>query len=205
MKAPLALVLMLALAPGATSAGEYNEVLSPGDRAPSWQGLVGVDGKKHALDDFKDKDVVIVVFTCCSCPVAVEYEDRIITLARKHAGPKVAIVAINPNRIPEDRLPEMKERARQKGFPFPFLHDETQKTARAYGAVYTPEFFVLNRDRKVVYMGAMDDKIDPRKVTKHYLEAAVSAARKGEQPAVRETLAHGCQIRYERQRRKGAK
>ena len=100
----------------------------------------------------------------------------------------MAVVAISVNTGDEDGLPQMKERAKKKSFPFVYLHDESQKIGRAYGAEYTPEFFVLNKDRKVVYMGAMDDRDDPARVKVKYLEDAVSAALKGEKPATAETV-----------------
>jgi peroxiredoxin len=187
-----------------TSAGEYNPVLNIGDPAPAWADLPGVDGKKHSLADLKDKQVVIVIFTCNSCPVAEDYEDRIIALAQKHAGPqgKAAVVAINVNKIEEDSLPKMQERAKSKGFSFPYLFDESQKIAKDYGATYTPEFFVLNKDRKLVYMGGMDDDTNAAKVKVNYLEPAVQAALEGTKPAVTETVARGCLVRYARERRK---
>src|SRR5262245_51416802 len=86
-------------------AGQFNSVLSIGDDAPAWVGLPGTDGKKHSLADLSDKDVVVVLFTCNSCPAAEAYEDRVIAFAKKYCGPKdrVALVAINVNTIPEDR------------------------------------------------------------------------------------------------------
>jgi peroxiredoxin len=196
-------LLALVILGGALRAGKYNDKLSAGDAAPTWADLPGVDGRKHALADLKDKDAVVVVFTCCSCPAATDYEDRITAFARKHAGPgdRVALVAVNVNTVEEDRLPQMTERAKKKGYPFPYLFDESQKIGRDYGAQYTPEFFVLNRERKVVYMGAMDDRDDPAQVKENYLEEAVRAALKGEKPATVETVARGCRIRYERKRR----
>ena len=184
-------LLVLVLFGSGLPAGKYNDVLSPGDAAPAWSDLPGVDGKKHSLADLKDKDVVVVVFTCCSCPAAEDYEDRIIAFAKKYAAAdaKVALVAISVNTGDEDGMPEMKARAAKKKFPFPYLHDESQKIGRAYGAEYTPEFFVLNKDRKVVYLGAMDDRDDPAKVKEKYVEEAVRAALKGEKPAVAETVA----------------
>jgi peroxiredoxin len=181
-------------------AGIYNSVLNLGDAAPAWIDLPGIDGKKHSLADLKDKDVVVVVFTCNSCPIAVDYEDRILAFAKKHCGPndRTALVAINVNVIPEDRLPKMKERAKEKEFTFPYLFDETQKIARAYGALYTPEFFVLNKQRKVVYMGAMDDKNTAKDVKVSYLEPALASALKGEPAKLGETLGRGCRIRYKR-------
>jgi peroxiredoxin len=186
----------------ALSAGVYNEVLSIGDPAPAWTELPGVDGKAHSLADLKDKDVVVVVFTCNSCPVAVAYEDRIIAFNKRHCGKdgKVALVAINVNVIPEDRLPSMRERAKERGFTFQYLHDPTQKIAKDYGAMYTPEFFVLNKDRKIAYMGAMDDRSLEKDVKENYVEPALAAALKGEKAKVAETRARGCLIRYVRKR-----
>jgi peroxiredoxin len=184
------------------NAGEFNDVLNIGDAAPAWVDLPGVDGKKHSLADLKSKQVVVVVFTCNSCPVAEQYEDRLIAFAKKHAGPDspVAVVAINVNRIAEDKLDKMKERAEAKKFNFPYLYDESQKIGKAYGAQYTPEFFVLDKDRKVVYMGAMDDASPPAEAKKFFLDDAVAAALKGTKPATTETLARGCKVRYVRSR-----
>src|SRR5260370_35716489 len=109
---------------------------------------------------------------------------------------KVAVVGINANTIAEDRLDKMKERAKEREFPFPYLFDESQKIGKMYGAMYTPEFFVLNKARKVVYMGAMDDRTPPAEPKKLYLEDAVEAALAAEKPQVSETLARGCRIRY---------
>lgn len=197
-------LLVLILSGGALPAGKYNDVLSPGDAAPAWSDLPGVDGKKHSLADLKDKDVVVIVFTCCSCPAAEDYEDRIIAFAKKYAvaDAKVALVAISVNTGDEDDMEQMKERAKKKKFSFTYLHDESQKIGRAYGAEYTPEFFVLNKDRKVVYMGAMDDRDDAAKVTVKYVEEAVQAALKGEKPAVAEKVARGCRIPYARKKKK---
>jgi peroxiredoxin len=193
------LMLTLALA-GSASAGEFNKVLSVGDAAPAWKDLEGTDGKKHSLADLKDKDAVVVVFTCNSCPVAVDYEDRIIAFAKAHAGDgaKTAVVAINVNTVKEDLLPEMKKRAEKKKLPYAYLHDPTQEIGKKYGALYTPEFFVLNKDRKVVYMGALDDKSKADEAKVNYLEPAVKAALAGQAAEKGETLARGCMIRYAR-------
>lgn len=185
------------------SAGEYNEVLTVGDKAPVWKDLPGTDGKKHSLADFNDKDVVVLVFTCVSCPTAVDYEDRINALAKRHSGPdgKVAVVAVCVNLVDADRLPKLQARTKEKDFAFQYLADETQKIAKDYGAIFTPEFYVLNKARQVVYMGAMDDSTDPTKVTTKYVDTAIAAALRGEKPAVGETLARGCRVRYARERK----
>lgn len=195
--------LLLLLPSSLLSAGEYNQVLNVGDEAPAWKDLPGADNKKHSLADLEEKDVLVIVFTCNSCPVAQAYEDRIASFAAEHAaeGSRVGLVAINCNKVDEDRLPAIKQRVAAKGFHFPYLHDESQQIGRDYGALYTPEFFVLDRDRKVVYMGAMDDNRDADKATVNYVLDAVTATLAGKQPQVRETLARGCRVRYKKSRR----
>jgi len=198
------LVLIASLASQPLSAGEFNPVLSIGDKAPEWKPLPGVDDRKYGPADFKSRDVLVVVFTCNSCPYAEEYEDRIIRFAKKHVTPDgpVGLVAVNVNTIEEDRLPQMKERAKKKQFPYPYLFDETQQIAKDFGAAFTPEFLVLNKERKVVYMGAFDDNSDATKVKREYITEAVTAALAGRLPEVRETVPVGCLIRMERQRRR---
>ena len=208
-----------------TNAGKFGRTLDIGKPAPVWKNLPGIDEKQHSLDDLKASEVVVVVFTCNSCPYAVDYEDRIVAFAnkfcqpnliskasagdatsadpeaKKPASPRVALVAINVNKVEEDLLPAMAKRAKEKKFPFPYLFDETQQIAKDYGAIWTPEFFVLNKERKVVYMGALDDNTDASKVKKHYVEDAVTATLNGKDVEVAETPAIGCQIRWERRRR----
>ncbi|WP_020471172.1 thioredoxin family protein [Zavarzinella formosa] len=180
-------------------AGEFNKKLNIGDNAPAWKNLPGVDGKNHSLADIKDRDYVVVIFTCNSCACSEEYEDRIVAFTQKYAD-RVAVVAINVNTIPEDKLDAMKKKAAKKKFTFPYLYDETQQIARDYGATYTPEFFVLNKERKIAYMGAMDDKTNVTEVKDKYLEAATDAILAGKTPPKAETVARGCLIRFKRVR-----
>ena len=193
-------VALLGLLVSATLAapGKFNKVLSVGDAAPAWENLPGTDGKKHSLADLKEKEVVVVVFTCNSCVIASDYEPRLLAFARKYAGPdsKVAVVAINVNTIKDDSLPEMTKRAEKKKYPFPYVYDATQEIAKKYGAMYTPEFFVLTKERKVAYLGAMDDKSPPAEAKLHHLEAAVEAVLAGKPAPTAETLARGCKIRF---------
>jgi gluconolactonase len=177
---------------------QKSEQLKIGSPAPAWSNLPGVDGKKYSLADLNDKEIVVVVFTCNSCPIAEGYEDRIIAFAKKHTGAKgkVALVAINVNTNKEDRLPKMIERAKDKEFNFPYLFDETQQIAKAYGAVCTPEFFVLDKERKIAYMGAMDDRNNEADAKLNFLEEAIQAVWKSVRPKVTETLPRGCLIRY---------
>jgi len=187
-----------------TFAGEFNPVLDIGDKAPEWKNLPGVDGNTHSLANLKKKAVVVVVFTCNSCPYAIDYEDRIVAFANRYSGKEsqVAVVGINVNLVEEDLLPAMKTRAIDKKFPFPYLFDETQQIAKNYGAGFTPEVFVLDQKRNVVYMGAFDDSPAADKVKIQYVENAVTATLAGKSPTVRETVPIGCRIRIERRRRK---
>lgn len=195
---------LLALMVGSTvAAGEFNQVLSIGDKAPEWKELPGVDGRKYSTADFKKKDVLVVVFTCNSCPYAQDYEDRIVAFAKQHVtdDSKVGLVAINCNKIDEDLLPAMQAKAKEKKFNFPYLFDETQKIAKDFGATTTPEFIVLNRERKVVFMGSMDDSPDAKKATRNYVSEAVTAALADKLPEKKEAVPIGCLIRFERMRR----
>jgi peroxiredoxin len=191
---------LVVLAAPLAQAGQYNETLNIGDAAPAWKDLPGTDDKKHSLDELAKDKVVVVVFTCNSCPVATDYEDRIISLAKKYAG-RATVVAINVNRVPEDRMDKMKQRAEEKKFPFVYLYDESQKIAKNYGAAFTPEFFVLSPDRKIVYMGGMDDNSNPAQVGENFLDPAVDAALAGTRPKVTEAVPRGCRIRYVRERK----
>lgn len=195
-----ALVLFFFTMASFAISGEHNEVLEIGDPAPAWDNLPGVDGKQHSLRDLKEKKVVVVVFTCNSCPAARDYEDRIIELAK--SSTEIAIVAINVNRILDDSMEKMVERAKSKDLPYPYLLDESQKIAKQYGANFTPEFFVLDGNRKVVYMGSMDDNTDAKLAKNYYLRDATAAVLAGNQPNVAETLARGCRVRYAREPRK---
>jgi len=197
----ISVCLIVSLCPFAP-AGKYNKVLSLGDAVPEWKDLEGTDGKKHALADLRDSEFVVVVFTCNSCAISVGYEDRILAFAEKHAGSKsdVTIVAINVNTIKADALPEMKARAEKKKFPFAYLYDPSQEIAKKFGATTTPEFFVLNKQRKVICMGALDDKLDPDEATTNHLVEALAVARGAKKQIEAETLPRGCKIRFEKKK-----
>jgi thiol-disulfide isomerase/thioredoxin len=174
-----------------------------GDVCPGFVGLQGVDGRRWSLDDFADKPVLVLCFTCNSCPYSVDYEERLLAFAKKYAGVTgdVALVAVNSNRKPSETLEKMGERAKQRGFTFPYVMDESQQLAASCGAVYTPEFFVFGRDRRLIYKGAMDDRTKESEVQERHVERAVEAALKGELPEVQEVPARGCAIPYRRSRR----
>ena len=182
-------------------AGKYNSTLSLGDSAPAWKDLPGVDGEKHSLSDLEASKAIVVVFTCNSCPYAVDVEDRLLALHKNYSQKGVALVAINVNKVEADLLPAMKDKSRDKAFQFPYLFDETQKIAKDFGAKRTPEFFVLDQDRKVVYMGAVDDSPEGKNITKRYVEAALEATLAGNKVELAETIPVGCAVRFERARR----
>jgi peroxiredoxin len=168
-----------------------------GDPAPTWSGLPGTDGKEHSLSDVQKAKAIVVVFTCNHCPVAVAYEDRLVALQKDYQKKGVRLIAINCNTIAPDRLDKMKERAEQKGFHFPYLYDESQKTGHDYGATCTPHVFVLDKARKIAYMGAIDNSQNADNATTHYLRDALDALLAGKTPAVATTRPFGCGIRYE--------
>jgi peroxiredoxin len=197
----------LSLVPIPSLSGEFNKTLSVGDAAPAISGLVGTDDKPHGLADFDDKQVVVVVFTCNTCPYATDLDVRLVELAKSHAEDrKVGFLAINPNKVAGDKLPDMKKRSEASGFSFAYAWDETQLVAKAYGASYTPECFVLSPmvegKRKVVYQGSFDDSPDGKNVQNRYVEQAVLAALTGKNPAKTETPSIGCAVRYEKSKRK---
>lgn len=202
----IALAWLTAFATSASPlvAGKYNSERNIGDQPDAWVDLPGTDGKTHSLNELANFDVVVVVFTCNSCPYAVDYEERINALAAKFQGvtSRATVVAINVNKIEADLLPAMKKRSEERKLKYPYLYDETQKIAKAYGAVRTPEFFVLNKERRIVYMGAMDDNTKADQVKTKYIEDVVSATLDGKTPSITETPPVGCAIRYVRERKK---
>ncbi|MFN3152672.1 thioredoxin family protein [Bremerella sp.] len=197
---PLLFVILLPLT--AIHAGEYNPVLSIGDEVKPWENFPGTDGETHSWSDLKGKKAIVVAFTCNSCPYAVDYEQRLKQVAEKWASNnQVAVIAVNSNLIDEDSLEAMQERAKAQKFNFPYVKDEKQELGKAWGATRTPEFFVINNERKVVYMGALDDDTNAEQATVNYVNLAVEATLTGKKPDVQETVAIGCNIRYKRSRR----
>lgn len=189
---------------GLVQAGKYNSEKNIGDQPEAWVDLPGTDGKQHSLKDLEKFDAIVVVFTCNSCPYAVDYEERINKLSQRYSSEssRVTVVAINVNKIEADQLPAMKKRVEERGLKYPYLYDESQKIAKAYGAVRTPEFFLLNKERRIVYMGAMDDNTKADQVKINYLENAIAATLEGKPIDSSETPPVGCAIRYVRERKK---
>src|SRR5919107_3757885 len=173
--------------------------LKPGDEAIAFE-LPGVDDQHHALADYADKEAVTLIFTCNHCPYAQAWEDRIVQTQADYADRGVQVIAIHsndPEQYPDDSFPRMKERAQEKGFNFPYLFDESQEVARAYGAERTPEVFLFGKDGTLLYHGTVDDNYeDPKAVKNYYLRDALDAALADEEPPVVETRPIGCTIKW---------
>jgi peroxiredoxin len=189
--------LALLVPPASAFAGKFNRALSIGDKAPQWSGLLGVDGRKRALADFADAKLIVLVFTCNHCPVATASQDRLVALQKEFLDRGVRLVAVCSNLGQEDDLPAMKERAESNGYNFPYLRDADQSVGRAYGARQTPTALVLDGDRKIAYMGAIDDSWeDAGRVERDYLRDAIEALLAGQRVPVAETRPQGCEIPY---------
>jgi peroxiredoxin len=169
--------------------------LSLGDPAPPFT-LPGVDGREHSLREYEGMPVA-VIFSCCHCPYVIAWEDRINDVARDHAG-RAGVVAINANDHLGDSFEDMRRRADEKGFVFPFLRDESQETASAYSAARTPEVFVFDRAHRLVYHGAPDSNHQDPDGAEPYLRNALAAALEGRDPAPAETPAVGCTVKWRR-------
>jgi len=173
----------------------------PGDKAADFL-LQSVDGKMYSMSDYKDAKGFIVVFTCNHCPFAVKYEDRIIDLAKRYKSKGYVLLAINPNdpdAQPADSFELMQVRAKEKGFTFPYLFDEGQKVYPQYGATKTPHVFLLNKNLIVKYIGAIDDNVDePSEVKEKFLENAIAALDKNQEPKPSVTKAIGCSIKVKK-------
>jgi peroxiredoxin len=165
--------------------------LKTGDKAPAFK-AIGVDGKDYSLPE--DAKATVVCFTCNHCPVAVAYEDRFIEFAKKYEEKGVKFIAINVNYM--ESLDEMKERAKEKRFTFPYAFDASGKSCFAYGARRTPHLFLVDADGKIAYQGAFDDKL--RSPKKHFLVEAVDAVLAGKKPRIDKTPAIGCGIQPKR-------
>ena len=170
-----------------------------GTSAPAFS-LPDVDGETRSLDSFSDAELLVVIFTCNHCPYAIASEDRLIEIQKDYGDRGVQIVAINPNddvKYPDDSFDKMKERAASKGFNFPYLRDESQEVARAYDAACTPDIFVFDRDRKLLYNGRIDDNWQaPEQVTRRDLRAVLDAALEGRSVDFEHVPSMGCSIKW---------
>jgi peroxiredoxin len=161
--------------------------------------LPGVDGSDHSLDGYRDAPALVLVQSCNHCPYVQAWEGRLDAVSRDYADRGVRVVAISSNDVashPEDSFEQMQRRAREQGFTFDYLYDETQDVAHALGSERTPEVFVYGGDRRLAYHGAIDDNRDETAVERHYLRDALDAALAGARAPLAETGAVGCTVKW---------
>ena len=201
------LLLFAVVGASLASAGESPKMLEVGASAPDFS-LPGVDGKTYSLKSFSNAKILVLIFTSNHCPVAQAYEDRIIKLNADYKDKGVAVVAINPNdpvavRLDElgytdvgDSFQDMKIRAKAKNFQFPYLSDgETQATSRAYGVIATPHAYIFDQDRKLRYVGRIDNS-DVKEVTSRDALNAIDALLAGKVVPVEKTRVFGCSTKW---------
>jgi peroxiredoxin len=203
------ILALITIAISKVSGFDEHPTLAIGATAPDFS-LPGTDGKTYTLQSFKDAKILVIVFTCNHCPTAQAYEDRIIKLTNDYAEKGVKVVAINPNspaalRLDElgysdvgDSFDEMKVRANEKHFNFPYLYDgDAETVAKEYGPVATPHVFIFDKDRKLRYQGRVDDVENPYKPP-HIFDArnAIDAILNGKEVSVATTKVFGCSVKW---------
>ncbi len=203
--------LFLVLCPGKVVSQTTHpepETLKPGSKAPDFS-LKGVDGKTYSLKDFNKASVLVIIFSCNHCPTAQAYEDRIIDLSKDYKPKGVEVVMISPNNTDAlnyselgytdmgDSFEEMKQRAADKKFPFPYLYDgDEQKTALAYGPIATPHCFVFDRDRILRYTGRVDGSEKPGTGKGEDVRNAIDAVLSGNPVRNPVTKVFGCSVKW---------
>ena len=179
----------------------FAEGYQVGDKAADFK-LKNVDGSYISMSDYPEAKGFVVVFTCNTCPYAQAYENRIIAIDKKYAPLGYPVIAINPNDpsiVPGDSFEAMKERAKEKNYPFPYLKDANQEVYKEYGATRTPHIFLLNKNGNalvVKYIGTIDDNYkDASAVQQTFLADAIDALLAGKNPEPSTTKAIGCSIK----------
>ncbi len=188
-------------------AGKFNTVIDIGDSMPQFVDLPLAQGESLSSGDLQE-DVVVLVSLANHCPWVQGMDAEAVAFVDQFAGESVAVVGFSVSHQDDDRLPAMQEHAREYGYNFAYVYDESQALGRALGATRTPEYFVFNKERKLVYMGLITDS--PARKTmlgkikringepkNFYLQDAVRATLEGRPVEVQETRAHGCSVKYE--------
>ena len=178
------------------------KTLKIGSSMPAFD-LKGIDGKIYSSNTYKGKKALIIIFSCNHCPYVQAYEDRIISIQKDYEEREVALLAINSNddsQYEEDSFQNMLKRAEEKRFNFPYLRDEDQSIAKKFDASHTPEIFVFDDRRKLVYHGKIDDNWkEPEKVKSKYLRNALDELLAHKEISVPETFSIGCTIKWKQQ------
>ena len=177
----------------------YSNGMPVGSKMPAFR-LPGTEGKVYEAETFKDAELLVVVFTCNHCPYAIASEDRLIALQNEFRDRNVSFLLINPNdavNYPSDSFDNMVRRADEKHFPFPYLQDESQETARAFNAACTPDIFVFDRERTLRYNGRIDDNWqEPSKVTREDLRSVLEDLLAGRSISIDVVPSMGCSIKW---------
>ena len=183
----------------------YSEMTALGSAAPAFDLPIANphvddrDGATRSLADYAGAEALVVVFMCNHCPYVHAVEDRLIALARDYASQGVQVVGICSNdaeRYPQDDFDAMAERAKEKGYPFPYLRDDSQEVARAYGAVCTPDFFVYDADRTLIYRGRLDNGRPGRDATQHDLRRGLNELLETGEITAEQVPSMGCNIKW---------
>lgn len=178
-----------------------SEKVALGTPMPHFE-LPSVDGDIYNPESFADKRALVVMFICNHCPYVVAVEGRIIQLSRDYSGLGAQVIGIcsnDPTDYPDDSPENLLQRWRDKEYAFPYLIDETQEVAKAFGAVCTPDIFVYDRERKLAYHGRIDDNWkEPSKVTQRELRDALEKLIRGERPAAEQHPSMGCSIKWKK-------
>tara|TARA_Y100000310_G_scaffold342247_1_gene444623 strand:+ start:32204 stop:32779 length:576 start_codon:yes stop_codon:yes gene_type:complete len=173
--------------------------LKAGEKAIDFN-LKGIDGKTHSLNDFKDAKALLIIFICNHCPYVKAKQQMIIDLQEKHKDKGLVVVGINSNEsenYPEDNFEGMVETAKEKGFNFIYLHDETQEVAKAYGASCTPDPFLFDAEQNLAYHGRLNNQMEPdQEPTEHDMDEAVQAVLEGKKPKHEFLFSLGCSIKW---------
>ncbi|OAB81713.1 thioredoxin family protein [Cochleicola gelatinilyticus] len=172
-----------------------------GDEATNFR-LKNIDGKMVSLSDYQDAKGFVIIFTCNTCPFAVASEDRIVALDKEYKTKGYPVIAINPNNPdvqPDDTFELMQKKAKEAGFTFPYLFDESQSIYAKYGATKTPHVYLLQKEKQkhiVKYIGAIDDNVRNADAVKDtFLANAIDELLAGKEVTVKETKAIGCSVK----------
>lgn len=173
--------------------------MKPGTAMPTFS-LPGIDGKMYSPADYKESKIIAILFLCNHCPYVHKYASRIKTLIETFSPPEVVFIGINPNddhRYPADSFDNMPPMAEKTGLGNLYLRDESQLVARLFGAERTPEVFLFDKNRMLVYKGGIDDNCDhPADVEAHYLYQAISQTLHQKPVTSAETPAVGCTVKW---------
>jgi peroxiredoxin len=170
-----------------------------GSNCPDFE-LPSVEGKTVGLSEFAEQKVFVAMFLCNHCPYVQAVEERVLQLAREYSGASVAFVGIcsnDPTDHPEDSPTALLQRWRERHYPFPYLIDDSQDVAKAFGAVCTPDFFVYGPKRQLLYRGRLDDSWRrPEKVSRREMKEAIDAVLADRSVLTEQNPSMGCSIKW---------